>query len=410
MCNLSFASPPSASLPSAAAFGALECDPSAPLYSASGDIECAFYRLAIDPELGKMFRLPWVRAARVGVSSLHGSRVSASTLLVPTLCVLPMGWSWAPFLCLRYLEAAVCEAGVPRSMFVQDARPGVSVVAGGLAAASYIDNYLVIGHSKDEVDRQCDAVSAVLRKRGVTVHELSRASTDNSFVGLEFYNEGRCLSIRRSRLRRLYGALRALLSRGVVSGEALRIFVGHVTWAMLIRRPSLSLLNVSHAFINAEVSPRHRVLWPSLRVELDQIMSILPLLRVDLGAEYADKLVASDASLFGIGVCASSPGVAEVLYSLRHGGASDDLLSKRRTLAEIKSRGRWTCDNSLKRYAKATRLQMELARLDDDVVRFGREIEARFVEAMSAKANTGRLVVRLPSVLVASRVLAPSLR
>ena len=49
------------------------------------------------------------------------------------------------------------------------------------------------------------------------------------------------------------------------------------------------------------------------RVELEHIMSILPSWRVNLGAEYADKLVASDASLFGLGVCTSSPGVDKVL-------------------------------------------------------------------------------------------------
>ena len=41
-----------------------------------------------------------------------------------------------------------------------------------------------------------------------------------------------------------------------------------------------------------------------------------------------------------------------VRYSLRHAGASNDLLSQRRTLEGIKMRGRWSTDASLKRYTK----------------------------------------------------------
>ena len=61
------------------------------------------------------------------------------------------------------------------------------------------------------VDAGCDAVSAVLRKRGVVVHELSKASTQNEFIGLEFgpIGGGHLVSVKRSRLWRLRGALDA---------------------------------------------------------------------------------------------------------------------------------------------------------------------------------------------------------
>ena len=51
------------------------------------------------------------------------------------------------------------------------------------------------------------------------------------------------------------------------------------------------------------------------------------------------------------------------LYSLRHGGASDDFLTRRRTLPEIKHRGRWLADSSVRRYTKSARALKELEKI-----------------------------------------------
>ena len=45
------------------------------------------------------------------------------------------------------------------------------------------------------------------------------------------------------------------------------------------------------------------------------------------------------------------------LYRLRHGGASHDVAIELRSLAEVKKRGRWVSDSSVRRYSKAIRLQ-----------------------------------------------------
>ena len=50
-------------------------------------------------------------------------------------------------------------------------------------------------------------------------------------------------------------------------------------------------------------------------------------------------------------------------YSLRHGGASHDLLCNQRVLAEVKRRGRWASDTSLRRYSKETRLLEVMSRI-----------------------------------------------
>ena len=52
-----------------------------------------------------------------------------------------------------------------------------------------------------------------------------------------------------------------------------------------------------------------------------------------------------------------------MLYQLRHGGPSHDRRSRTRSLAEVKQRGRWASDTSVRRYEAHARLQQEEASL-----------------------------------------------
>ena len=56
-----------------------------------------------------------------------------------------------------------------------------------------------------------------------------------------------------------------------------------------------------------------------------------------------------------------------VLYMWRHTAASVEFLEQARTLAEVKRRGRWKCDASVRRYEKAGRVGEEFARLEPSI-------------------------------------------
>ena len=64
-----------------------------------------------------------------------------------------------------------------------------------------------------------------------------------------------------------------------------------------------------------------------------------------------------------------------VPYSLRHAGPSVDALSGRRSLAEIKARGRWRSDTSVRRYAKAARILSEASEFDSQILLFGEQVK-----------------------------------
>ena len=63
-----------------------------------------------------------------------------------------------------------------------------------------------------------------------------------------------------------------------------------------------------------------------------------------------------------------------VRYSLRHGGASDDLLNRRRSIEEVKKRGQWRTDSSLRRYGKETKALSQIHLMPPPVKEFGQKV------------------------------------
>lgn len=68
------------------------------------------------------------------------------------------------------------------------------------------------------------------------------------------------------------------------------------------------------------------------------------------------------------------------LYSLRHGGASWDCLSRRRRLDEIKKRGRWRSDSSVRRYEKAALAAAEANKLSPLTIAYADKILANLAD------------------------------
>ena len=82
----------------------------------------------------------------------------------------------------------------------------------------------------------------------------------------------------------------------------MRAFSGHLTWACLLRREMLGLLDACFAFAEA-VGDRVVPLWPSVRQELLDVQALLPMLRTDLRATWSEEVACSDASPYGLVVC-----------------------------------------------------------------------------------------------------------
>ena len=73
-------------------------------------------------------------------------------------------------------------------------------------------------------------------------------------------------------------------------------------------------------------------------------------------------------------------------YGLRHGGASDDLLARRRPALEVQQRGGWASDKNFRRYAKQARIITELQRAGAPVIAYGQEMDAALAQIFLSAA------------------------
>ena len=273
------------------------------MFVSGGDIDNCFYRIGLPEGLQDFFPLSDIAAGYLGINSCEGLPVSASDSVTPVLTVLPMGGSWAMHLVQTVLVHSLVLSGFTQPSMVLDGEPGrVLSDERSCAVAGYVNNFFVFSRSRDKAQAGRDAIAKQLCARGLVVHELTNASQDAEFLGVELAR-GRRLSIRRRSIWKLRRALDIVLRRRSASGKLMEIPLGHLTWAGLIRRECLSFFSEVYAFQKSAGSEVVR-LWPGVARELTWIRGVLPLLAADLSATWSPQVLASDASDFGVGVCA----------------------------------------------------------------------------------------------------------
>jgi hypothetical protein len=93
----------------------------------------------------------------------------------------------------------------------------------------------------------------------------------------------------------------AVLRARTVTGATLAHVIGRWTWVMMLRRPSLAVLQHVYRYCRV-VQGRDFTLWPSVRRELRMLLGLLPLLHARLRDPFFGRAVASDASELAAGV------------------------------------------------------------------------------------------------------------
>ena len=106
------------------------------------------------------------------------------------------------------------------------------------------------------------------------------------------------------KLQKLRHQTLALLDRGMCTGIELSQIIGKFTWAMLVRRPALSIFSAVYKFILVS-KHRHYQLWPSVRRELHAATMLIPLLYTSIRGDFMPHVVSTDASEEAQGVVAT---------------------------------------------------------------------------------------------------------
>jgi hypothetical protein len=143
--------------------------------------------------------------------------------------------------------------------------------------------------------------------------KVRRATCDPiECLGLEADGRHHTIGLSVPKLQQLCADTLALLDHGECTGRDMQVLVGRWTWASLVRRPVLAVFSSVYRFQEAADGRRFEV-WPSVRRELMVMVGLAPLLFADLDEPFFERVVASDASMTGLGVSATRPFVSPEL-------------------------------------------------------------------------------------------------
>ena len=290
----------------------LELEPNAELFVAKSDLSDFFYSFAVPEWMHGFLAMPGVRAGDVG----QGERFGADTIIHPHLTVLAMGWSHS--VCVAQSSHTTwIGRDVPllpecnRITSTSDLR--VDRVRYGV----YIDDVIMLGTDKDEVIAAHDQYrpAAAANLFGVKLSKDVIATNDGVIcLGVEIHGQQRTVGVTPEQLATLCAATRAMVASGSCTGHELAHLVGKWTWAMLVRRPALSVFNAVYRFIDT-AGPLKFNIWRSVACELLTAAKLAPLLFTTLGAGWFDRVIATDACESGMGVVTARVPHSEVLAS-----------------------------------------------------------------------------------------------
>ena len=115
----------------------------------------------------------------------------------------------------------------------------------------YVDNYFVVGHDADDVRESAARHSEGLVSHGLPVHEVDTCMSEIDYTSacISMATPMRYVRLAWSGVWRLRLALAQIESARYFSGEDLQKVLGHITWACLFRRESLSVCGACYWFV-----------------------------------------------------------------------------------------------------------------------------------------------------------------
>eukprot|EP00438_Fugacium_kawagutii_P025982 Skav226710 [mRNA] locus=scaffold3811:147419:158888:+ [translate_table: standard] len=170
--NCHFREPQYVQLTTGEGLGGLEFNPGDHVTIATADLKDAFYHLSLPQALRPYFSLTSVNAGSVGISELDGIKIGKNCKLTPRLAVVPMGWTWALYLCQSVHEALAEKAGLAEECRIRDRHVPPSTQC---CHTQYVDNMIVLGTDGDMVKDGYNKAVHELKKSGLQVHDEEAA-------------------------------------------------------------------------------------------------------------------------------------------------------------------------------------------------------------------------------------------
>jgi hypothetical protein len=223
---------------------------------------------------------------------------------------MPMGWSWALYFAQEIIShQCLLAVDQPEKVLIRDKHPAPAVRPNTPVLGVYVDNVHSFGGKQGEAAECMDRVAHRFSELGIpfTVDHTDGQPTVDT-LGLTFSFGSRVtVRAKQSRAWRLWGATRALLRRRRISGDILRVWLGHVNFHFMLSRPLLSILSACYKFSSSHLGHRFPM-WPSVRKEMKLVLSRLFTVERDLSSEICPEVHVGDSSDRGYSLmCCNAP-------------------------------------------------------------------------------------------------------
>eukprot|EP00971_Amphidinium_carterae_P089895 1779739-Amphidinium_carterae.1 len=250
--NRRFHSPPHVSLLSAEGFSRMEVEVPSGLSAqeqqqyldefkvtfATADVMSCFHRMLIPEWLSAYFAFDPVTASELNLDGrLIGGHVTyGDDVLFPCPRALPMGWAWSIHFCQRANTRSMHLSLPSLRATMTDASSPEVLRQGSTIAFVYVDNLGLGNTDESAVSCEIEQVTSGFNHRGLKIHEVEIVSPESGPAeALGVALDGHHLLSRptQKRLWKVRDGIDAFLRRRAVTGRALEILLGHITFLSL---------------------------------------------------------------------------------------------------------------------------------------------------------------------------------
>eukprot|EP00438_Fugacium_kawagutii_P030000 Skav225301 [mRNA] locus=scaffold445:112717:116856:+ [translate_table: standard] len=296
-------------------------------WAREADVNDCFYRFCL-PELADFFAIDHALTSsqwrQVGIQcdSVYDHRVGREIsvgddcVLFPCFQAIPMGWSWALWLCQQaVLSIASANCPWPEGVFKEKkVTPQLSDHRTLLGV--YVDNITIVGKDQDDVARRCDILDESFRTAGIPISWTQEAPvTRLESVGCVLDLQERCLMNKPHRVWRFALATQAILRRKKIRGDVLQVWTGHFTALCSLTPWGLACLQDTYRFIQTHEG-RRGVIWPSVRQELKIAGALAWMCWRSLDSPIMHLVEVGDSATSGYALMASEPDPGIVRQSM----------------------------------------------------------------------------------------------
>ena len=318
--NEIFTPPPHVALPTPDVFTSLEAKAGERVFVAKTDLSDFFYRFRTPEWMHPWFALPPVTAAECG----H-ARFANAQRVWPCLAVLAMGWSHSVFATQAAHEHIMSTymTHFPLTHRITSAR--AAAAANGCVDTRrigwrplhgvYIDDMFQFGTDEAALLASQDEYIAVMASLNLPVKrsKVTRPSPLGvEVLGMDIHGDHHTVGVHPSKLILLITETRALIAQRFLTGRQLAAVIGKWTWAALARRPAFAIMSACYRYIRVVDTIPGFTIWPSVIRELHALIALAPLLHSSLSHHHFAHAIAVDASMDGLGVCASTPDASQL--------------------------------------------------------------------------------------------------